>query len=149
MACLEDAPTDIPFTQRELQGTLRPQRDTAAGTDKVIYSMIREAGTPAHDELLQVINTSYDTGKLPASWKQANIVPIPQAKRSRKPSPDLSPQLSGEDSGKDGAGTSTMGHGCHTQAPICLYRQQRDKRLHCRNANHHIRQESDSHIHGP
>ena len=33
-------------------------------------------GTPAHDELLQVINTSYGTGKLPASWKQANIVPI-------------------------------------------------------------------------
>ena len=77
-ACLADAPTDTPFTQRELLRTLRPRKDTAAGTDKIAYSMFREAGTEAHHELLRVINTSYDTGKLPASWKQANIVPIPK-----------------------------------------------------------------------
>ncbi|KAK8372172.1 hypothetical protein O3P69_011867 [Scylla paramamosain] len=57
-ACLEEAPTDTPFTPQELKATLKPRRDTAAGTDRITYSMIREAGEPAHQELLRVVNAS-------------------------------------------------------------------------------------------
>lgn len=77
-ACLEEAPTDTPFTPQELKATLKLRRDTAAGTDRITYSMIREAGEPAHQELLRVVNASYDAGRLPLSWKRANIVPIPK-----------------------------------------------------------------------
>lgn len=77
-ACLEDAPTDIPFTQQEFEATLKPRQNTAAGTDTITYSMFRKARPSAHDELLRVINISYDTGKLPKSWKEASIVPIPK-----------------------------------------------------------------------
>ncbi|XP_063871050.1 uncharacterized protein LOC135106207 [Scylla paramamosain] len=76
--CLEEAPTDTPFTPQETWSTLKPGRDAAAGADKITYTLIREAGEPAYEELLRVINASYDAGKLPTSWKQANIVPIPK-----------------------------------------------------------------------
>ena len=86
-ACLEEAPTDTSFTPRELQATLKPRRDTAAETDKYTYTMIGEAGQPAHDEMLRVINASYVTIRLPLAWKQANIVPIPKPRDPTMPCP--------------------------------------------------------------
>ena len=49
--------------------------------------MIREAGREAHDELLKVVNASYDAGRLPLTWKLATIVPIPKPREPNKSRP--------------------------------------------------------------
>ncbi|KAK8378228.1 hypothetical protein O3P69_011041 [Scylla paramamosain] len=41
-ACRQRHPADTAFTPRELQKALRPRPDTAAGADKITYSMIRK-----------------------------------------------------------------------------------------------------------
>ena len=147
-ACLEDAPTDTPFTREELEATLQPRKDTAAGSDKITYSMIRRAGTPAQEELLRVINKSYETGKLPKTWKEANIVPIPKQNDPGSHRP-LTPQLSGENSRKDGAVSTSVDHRDPPQTFIRLHFKQVNTRLHHRNDKHHSGQKSHYHIHGP
>lgn len=49
--------------------------------------MIREAGQRTHNELLNIINASYDAGQLPSPWKDAIIHPIPKPKEPGKVRP--------------------------------------------------------------
>ena len=77
-ASQEAAETDTPFTMRELKASFKNRKDTSAGADKITYSMIKEAGQTAQKEVLNLINQSYEEGKLPPAWKTATIVPIPK-----------------------------------------------------------------------
>ncbi len=86
-ACRQRHPADTAFTPRELQKALRPRPDTAAGADKITYSMIRKGGEAAQDELLKIINTSYATGLLPSAWKEATIHPVPKPRDPGKTRP--------------------------------------------------------------
>ncbi|MPC37898.1 hypothetical protein E2C01_031393 [Portunus trituberculatus] len=88
-ACEENRPTDTNFTLKELERTLRPRPDTATGADKIFYSMIRQTGPAAHDEILRNMNTSYTAGRLPSKWKEATISPIPKPKDPGKTRPIL------------------------------------------------------------
>ncbi|KAG0718384.1 hypothetical protein GWK47_052485 [Chionoecetes opilio] len=72
-SCLQAAPTDAPFTIKELRDTFKTRKDTAAGADKITYSMIKKAGPKTHEELLHLINISFATGRLPPAWKQAQV----------------------------------------------------------------------------
>lgn len=86
-ACRLSLPSDTAFTTQELKRALKPKPDTAAGADKITYSMIRQGGPPAHEELLNIINSSYANGRLPSSWKEATIQPIPKPKEPGKTRP--------------------------------------------------------------
>lgn len=70
--------TDVPFTEDELSDALKGKRDTAAGQDKVTYSMLKRLGIVGKQALLRLINLSWEAGTPPASWKEATIIPIPK-----------------------------------------------------------------------
>ncbi|XP_076062404.1 uncharacterized protein LOC143037740 [Oratosquilla oratoria] len=76
MGCPGD--TDTPFTVHELQASCRRSSDFAPGSDLVTYSMVGHLGEADEQALLQVVNSSLTCGRLPAKWKQADIVPIPK-----------------------------------------------------------------------
>ena len=59
-ACQEAAETDTPFKMQELKESLKTRKDTAAGADKITYTMIKEAGQIAQEAILKIINQSYD-----------------------------------------------------------------------------------------
>ena len=61
---------------QDLNESLKTRKDTAAGADKITYTMIKEAGQTAQEEILKIINHSFHEGKLPLAWKTATIVPI-------------------------------------------------------------------------
>ncbi|XP_045105264.1 uncharacterized protein LOC123500673 [Portunus trituberculatus] len=86
-ACNLQHQADTAFTPQELQRALRPRPDTAAGADKITYSMIRHGEEAVQEELLTIINTSNATGLLPTSWKEATIHPIPKLKDPEKTRP--------------------------------------------------------------
>ena len=71
--------TDQPFTFEELARAKRG-RDTAAGADGVRYSMLAHAGPAGDAALLALVNASWQAGRLPPSWKVADIQPIPKPK---------------------------------------------------------------------
>lgn len=70
--------TDHPFTQHELEQATKTSTDTAPGSDEITYSMIAHAGQKAKTALLNLINHSWEKGKIPNTWKQAIIQPIPK-----------------------------------------------------------------------
>ncbi|XP_076046155.1 uncharacterized protein LOC143028232 [Oratosquilla oratoria] len=76
--------TDTPFTLQELQSTYRTSTDTAPGSDRVTYSMITHLGDAGEKALLQLVNTSWLSGRVPYNWKQADIVPVPKPKEPGK-----------------------------------------------------------------
>ncbi|XP_076046411.1 uncharacterized protein LOC143028348 [Oratosquilla oratoria] len=76
--------TDRPFTPQELEQAKRRGRDTAAGADGVTYSMIAHAGSAGEAALLATVNESWMAGRLPPSWKEANIQPIPKPREPTK-----------------------------------------------------------------
>ena len=59
LACDEEDITDTPFTLLELKNSINNKKDTAAGMDKITFSMIREAGDKAQEEILHLVNTSF------------------------------------------------------------------------------------------
>ncbi|KAK4315532.1 hypothetical protein Pmani_013225 [Petrolisthes manimaculis] len=71
----------------ELRNTRRKGRDTAAGGDDFTYSMIQETGPGAQMALLNIINKSWEEGKLPSAWKKCLIQPIPKPKDPAQPRP--------------------------------------------------------------
>ncbi|XP_045122681.1 uncharacterized protein LOC123511124 [Portunus trituberculatus] len=81
-ACTEDAPTDTPFTRQELQNALKTGGDTSPGADGITHSMVRHAGSDGHRALLTLFNASLQEGKLPSTWKEATIIPIPKPKEA-------------------------------------------------------------------
>ena len=69
--------TDERFTHPELVRA-RKSRNTAAGADRVTYSMLAHAGAAGEAALLALGNYSWLAGRLPTAWKAADIQPIPK-----------------------------------------------------------------------
>lgn len=73
-----DDDTDPEFTLTELQLALNHLNKTSPGDDD-IHNLFLTNGTPELAEsLLQIINASWNSGRLYPTWKQAHIVPIPK-----------------------------------------------------------------------
>lgn len=70
--------TDHPFTLHDLEQTTKTSTDTSPGSDEIAYSMIAHTGQEAKIAVLNLINHSWETRKIPNSWKQAIIQPIPK-----------------------------------------------------------------------
>ena len=52
--------------------------NTAVGPDEIHYEFLKQLPSCSLDFLLQAFNEVWVSGKFPASWKQAIIIPIPK-----------------------------------------------------------------------
>ncbi|XP_050706243.1 proteoglycan 4-like [Eriocheir sinensis] len=75
-----NATTDTPLSAHEVQNALRTGADTSPGSDGITHTMIRQAGLSGHAALLSLFSASLDVERLPHSWKEADIIPIPKPK---------------------------------------------------------------------
>ena len=73
-----------PFLLDELKDALNKSNETAAGPDGLYYQFLTHLPQDCLKILLQLFNTIWLSGKIPSSWKEATVVPIP------KPNKDLS-----------------------------------------------------------
>ena len=73
-----------PFLLNELKDALNKSNETAAGPDGLYYQFLTHLPQDCLKILLQLFNTIWLSGKIPSSWKEATVVPIP------KPNKDLS-----------------------------------------------------------
>jgi ribonuclease HI len=65
------------FTIDELNHSIRQlKKKKAPGKDKITNEMIKNLGTFAKQELLNICNQSWNTGEFPSLWKEAIIAPI-------------------------------------------------------------------------
>ena len=76
--------TDRRITMEELNNVLT-HKDTAPGTDLILYSMIANLPEKGKRYLLKVYNHSLREGIVPAEWKCAKITPIPKKDNSFRP----------------------------------------------------------------
>ncbi|XP_050709221.1 uncharacterized protein LOC126994012 [Eriocheir sinensis] len=83
-ACETADLTDQPFSLQELDRAQKRGRDTAAGADGVVYSMLAHAGPAGEAALLSLLNASWLAGRLPPAWKEADIQPIPKPREPGK-----------------------------------------------------------------
>ena len=63
----------------------------AGGPDGIPNWILKENADILATTVADIINTSYNEGRLPSSWKFANIIPIPKAKPVREVNKDLRP----------------------------------------------------------
>ena len=72
-----------PFLLNELKDALNKSNETAAGPDGLYYQFLTHLPQDCLKIHLQLFNTIWLSGKIPSSWKEATVVPIP------KPNKDL------------------------------------------------------------
>ena len=73
-----DPENDIPFTKHEQSTALDRLKNSAAGEDKVENIMLKNATDHAKNLTLNLINNSWNLGRLPKKWKIAKQVAIPK-----------------------------------------------------------------------
>ncbi len=66
------------FTLRELRTALSKSNQSSPGPDKIHYQFLTNLPDSCLTLLLDIFNNIWITGKIPISWKQANIIPIPK-----------------------------------------------------------------------
>ena len=67
-----------PFILNELKHALNKSNETAAGPDGLYYQFLTHLPQDCLKILLQLLNTIWLSGKIPSSWKEAIVVPIPK-----------------------------------------------------------------------
>ncbi|XP_075553591.1 uncharacterized protein LOC142586226 [Dermacentor variabilis] len=84
-----EVPCSAEFTLRELRIVLnRRQRRSAPGSDGVTHQVLRNMDAAQLPSLLEVFNSVWRSGIIPADWKEAIVVPI--LKRD-KPASNITP----------------------------------------------------------
>lgn len=69
-------PLDLPFSLTELNHILSSVKDSAPGMDGIPYSFFSKANIRIHQYYLSLVNTVFDTGIVPVSWKSQFVIPI-------------------------------------------------------------------------
>ena len=65
------------FTIQELNKAIQKLKNKKApGPDEITNEMIKHLGTFAKEQILEVINQSWNTGEFPSMWKEAIIIPL-------------------------------------------------------------------------
>ena len=62
----------------ELLESLSKSHDTAVGPDDIHYQFLKHLPHTALSVLLDIINDIWVSGKLPDSWKEATVIPVPK-----------------------------------------------------------------------
>lgn len=71
-------PYNQEFNLEELVTSLKQSHDTATGPDDIHYQMLKHLPTSSLILLLEVFNQIWTSGKLPSTWKEATIIPLPK-----------------------------------------------------------------------
>lgn len=66
---------DKPFTMDEFNGTIS-KKDTSPGRDFIRYSILASLPVIAKEVLLEIYNSIYQTGVVPDTWRDFEVVPI-------------------------------------------------------------------------
>ena len=69
---------DNPFTPNELELALKPAKDSTPGNDEISFLILSNLGIGFKNELLVIINQSWQLRRLPDQWKLIPIIPIPK-----------------------------------------------------------------------
>ncbi len=69
------------FVMSELKNALNKKKSTAPGADQIHYNILKQLPNESMEILLSLINSSWEQGTLPDSWKEATIIPIIKPKR--------------------------------------------------------------------
>lgn len=70
---------DRPITIEEVYAAVRAStRNTAAGADRITYSLIRNLNDTALQDLTAFLNTHWQNGTIPPEWKHAEVILIPK-----------------------------------------------------------------------
>lgn len=77
-ACRGSHPADAALQPHELRHAI-PGRNNAPGENEISYAMLRHAEPEMEAERLHLMNQSYASRTIPATWRTAAIVPIPKA----------------------------------------------------------------------
>ena len=67
----------------ELERALKIKKNTTPGIDNIPYKLISVLKTEQKEELLDLINASWGTGKVPEKWKVGVIIPIHKPKKDK------------------------------------------------------------------
>ena len=69
---------------KELEEALKALKPKQApGPDYITNDMILHLGTQAKRKMLQILNASWKSGKIPNTWKKAIMIPIPKHGKQR------------------------------------------------------------------
>jgi len=70
--------TDRPFSMYELNNALKSLKITTPGKDTFSYEFFIKAPQIFLQKVLELYNSSWHQGTLPAQWKKAKVIPIPK-----------------------------------------------------------------------
>ena len=73
-----DPEYDIDITDFEINKAYTKGKDSAPGSDKITYKMVKNSGPVAKSIARKIYNISWNTSRLAESWKTAAQVPIPK-----------------------------------------------------------------------
>jgi len=69
---------DTPYSRQELDQALNPAKNSKPGNDDISFLILSHLGNGMRNELLAIINQSWELKRLPAQWKLVPIIPIPK-----------------------------------------------------------------------
>ena len=73
------------LTMKELKAALAGivKASVSEGPDQISYRMLRELPDPYLEVLLRIYRECWNTGQVPAEWKEATVCPIPKKKKPK------------------------------------------------------------------
>lgn len=80
----ELADYNLPFTEWELDTTLKGLKGSSPGPDRVHNKMIQNLPPPTRNWLLRFYNRIWSSGQLPQIWKLAELIPIPKKDKDKR-----------------------------------------------------------------
>lgn len=67
---------NIPFSRKEMEGSLITAKGKSPGPDSITYSMLKNLDFDTKSSLLAIYNRVFQEGVFPDQWKEASVVPI-------------------------------------------------------------------------
>ena len=68
-----------PFTLIELKSAISSRKNSSPGHDKICYAMLKNLPQNGLISLLDLYNSSWSNGVVPANWKHSVVCPIPKS----------------------------------------------------------------------
>ena len=131
-ACLQEDEAGIPYTLEELKGTYKKVKDTAPGSDRITYTMIRNLGVAGENLLLQLINKTHLDHCRPVTWSKQDTQPIPKPKEPINLRLITFNSCLGKTDRKNGSGKTQIQSRTSPPTSACLPRRNRHCRMHYR-----------------
>ncbi len=79
------------FAIEELLSALKQSNNTATGSDKIHYEILKNIPVACLNTVLDIFNIIWETGNFPPSWREAIVIPIPKPRKDHKDSNNYRP----------------------------------------------------------